>query len=358
MGALMDALQPFVWGKGGKALSPEKVAALRKIAEAAAGGTTPTTFGGGLSALGADIGGIIAGRRADAGEDAGMNTAKGVYEALLGGTTTPEAALGDPWLAADPGMSAVAQAQIEQQMNLDTLAAKGTGADQPASVEEYIFYADQEKAAGREPVSFSDWQAAKQGGMSISTNPDGTMTFTQGPTKLTEGQSKDLGFLARGQEANRQLEGLETQLTDWGQSQLAPLAPLGLGNYFKTPEFRQAKVAADQFLTVILRKDTGAAVTDHEFELYGPMFLPVPGDDPATIAMKRRMRDVAILAIESGLGTAEAIGEANRLVLEAKPADQLSSGKPTLQPDADGFVQHPTRPNVKIKTLGPAEPVI
>lgn len=154
-------------------------------------------------------------------------------------------------------------------------------------------------------------------GMSIRTNPDGTMELIQGPNagqRLTEMQGKDVGFFTRGIDANRQLEGLENNLTSWTQ-QNADQIPLGLGNYARTPEFRQAKQAADSFLTAILRKDTGAAITAQEFDIYGPMFLPVPGDDQKTIEQKRRAREVALMAIKSGLGTAEAIAEANKAAL-------------------------------------------
>jgi len=178
---------------------------------------------------------------------------------------------------------------------------------------------------------------APSNGTTMTTNADGTVTVTQGGSgKLTEGQSKDLGFYARGLEANTQLADMDTQLTDLVQSK-ADLIPLGLGNYLRTPEFRQAKVAADQFLTVILRKDTGAAVTDKEFNLYGPMFLPIPGDDPGTIDQKRRLREVAVLSIESGLGTAEAIGEANRIVLGVQSATpMLDAAKGGGAPAAPG----------------------
>lgn len=168
---------------------------------------------------------------------------------------------------------------------------------------------------------------ASSNGISV-TSPDGTTIQVGG--KLTEAQSKDVVYYTRGMDADSQLATLDTELVDFGQ-QAAGALPLGIGNYLRNPEFRQAKVAADQFLTAVLRKDTGAAITAQEFQIYGPMFLPVPGDDPATIEQKRRARQVALLAIRSGLGTAEAIGEANRLALglpeQEIPASPASAGQ-------------------------------
>lgn len=159
------------------------------------------------------------------------------------------------------------------------------------------------------------------------TSPDGTtMTLGGGSgQKLTEGQSKDIGFYTRGSDADNVLATKDSELLDWTQQNTDKI-PLGLGNYLTTPEFKQAKQAADSFLTAILRKDTGAAITNQEFQIYGPMFLPVPGDDQATIEQKRRGRQVALLAIKSGLGTADAIAEANRIIL-GLPANQLP-GRP------------------------------
>lgn len=166
----------------------------------------------------------------------------------------------------------------------------------------------------------------------ITIGPDGTVQIGGGGQKLTEGQSKDLVFYTRGLDAESQLSGNDQNLANWAQ-QNADKIPLGLGNYLRTPEFRQAKQAADSFLTAILRKDTGAAITDKEFEQYGPLFLPIPGDDQGTIDQKRRAREVALLAIRSGLGTAEAVAKANEMTLgisapnPGKAGDQKTTPK-------------------------------
>lgn len=187
--------------------------------------------------------------------------------------------------------------------------------------------------AGRISQAEFDAAVAKEtainGGTTLRVNPEtGDVEFQQGGPaggkgmKITEGQGKDVVYWTRGLDANKSLMTMDEQLTNLPAS-LAKVAPLGLGNYAVTPEFRQAKVAADNFLAAILRKDTGAAITTQEFDLYGPMFLPVPGDDPETIKMKRRAREVALLAIKSGMGTAEAIAEANRIALGIETATPI-----------------------------------
>lgn len=215
-----------------------------------------------------------------------------------------------------------AQAEIAAEM-----AKANAGPDLNNDQENLAQINAERQAAGQQAMSMEEYLAAKKGGgLQVVTNPDGTTTVTMGgPGKLTEVQSKDIGFYTRGSQANEGLKGLETELTDWGQAH-ADMAPLGLGNALRKPEFRQAKVEADNFLSAILRKDSGAAITDKEFDLYGPMFLPVPFDDPATIKLKRQKRATALMAIRSGLGTAEAIAAANEEALDLDLPNDEAAG--------------------------------
>ncbi|HEY0630161.1 MAG TPA: hypothetical protein VGD23_12620, partial [Sphingomicrobium sp.] len=182
---------------------------------------------------------------------------------------------------------------------------------------------------------------APSGGISV-TSPDGTvMTVGGAGQKVTEGQSKDIYYYTNGSNSNAVLSTLDTQLTDWTQAN-ADKIPLGLGNYVREPSFRQAHQAGRQFLSAILRKESGGAITSEEWESYGPMFLPVPGDDPATIEQKRNARSVALDAIKSGLGTAEAIAEANKVrmgIADAPiPATERDRRAPSRQPVViDGY---------------------
>lgn len=154
----------------------------------------------------------------------------------------------------------------------------------------------------------------------IEVGADGSIRVKTG--KLSEVQSKDIGFFDRGAAAEIDLRDREEALLDF-KSKNAGAMPY-VGNYLKSPEYRAAEVPARQFLAAILRKDTGAAVTDREFELYGNMFLPVPGDDAQTMSLKRKARAVALKSIRKGLGTAEALAESypdlfDGKALEPKP---------------------------------------
>jgi len=90
-------------------------------------------------------------------------------------------------------------------------------------------------------------------------------------------------------------------LTSAGQ-RAANLDPTGLvRGAVQTPEFQVAQQSGQEFLQAILRKDTGAAITTQEQQLYGETFLPQPGDSPQVLAMKVQSRQRAIDAIKAGL---------------------------------------------------------
>ena len=140
-------------------------------------------------------------------------------------------------------------------------------------------------------------------GMQITTNPDGTVSITQGSVggagKLTEQQSKDMVFVTRANGAlpiiNKMGDNLAS-LTQYSGSQM----PL-VGNYLVSKEYQQAKQAGLEFLQAILRKDTGAAITPQETEEYGKVYLPQPGDSAAVLKQKKESRIRAVQAIQLGL---------------------------------------------------------
>lgn len=162
-----------------------------------------------------------------------------------------------------------------------------------------------------------------------------------GPGKLTEQQSKDLVYFTRGSEANKALEGLANNLTltggeqgAWGvKDQIVRNLPFGLGesagaNVLVSSERQQAEQAAREFLSAILRKDTGAAITEQEIDIYGKTYLPQPGDSTATLNQKAKARETALRAIEAGLGPARA---AVPVLGDDEPAPQ-----PTISAPAAG----------------------
>lgn len=196
----------------------------------------------------------------------------------------------------------------------------------PAIAEEYN-WAKQNGFNGT-PQEYQTWKAnlSKQKGMTVSYDPVNGFQMTQGdvdkaPPKLTEAQSKDINFLTRAKKAETDLAPVENELTSWSQKRAEGL-PLDIGNYTASPDYQKAQQAGREILAIILRKDTGAAVTESEFNTYSKIYLPQPGDDPATIAAKRRSRETAIQAIQSGLGPLAPQDDASKPAGQVIPADE------------------------------------
>lgn len=128
--------------------------------------------------------------------------------------------------------------------------------------------------------------------------------------KLTEGQSKDVNYFRRGLSANQELEKFEDSLLQYTDNFAGNFG--ALGRVFQDSDYQQADRAAREVLAVILRKDTGAAVTNEEFKMYTPMYIPQPGDKPETLAAKRAARAQFFTAMQDGMGTAAPIAQFTR----------------------------------------------
>lgn len=193
-------------------------------------------------------------------------------------------------------------------------------ASKPA--DEYGRYVQETLAQGGKPLSRIEYAQAKKGNGFSVTTADGTtvqMGGAQNAPKLNETESKSLIYYDRANAAEETLNQHEKQLTSLSQKAGAGI-PL-VGNYLVSDEFQQAQQAGREFLASILRKDTGAAITQQEFDLYGPMFLPMPGDSAAVLAQKKESRRIAIDAIQKTLGKGAPL--ANERTGQAEPPAAL-----------------------------------
>lgn len=159
--------------------------------------------------------------------------------------------------------------------------------------------------------------------------PSGGEAVRPKGVKLTEQQSKDLIYYNRGLQALETFDPVSAAYAS-GMDQIASRVPGG--NYVVSEDFQRAKQAGDNFLTSILRKDTGAAITNQEQDIYGRVFLPQPGDKPAVLAQKQEARRQAIDALRGGLGPAEVLALGQRLTTrqpgEAAPAQPNQTQRP------------------------------
>lgn len=157
------------------------------------------------------------------------------------------------------------------------------------------------------PDEYAQFLAARSGGMTLSIGPDGSVTY--GPASGSGGRPTDANYTsnlyAQRMEAADQII---SQFSDAGQS----LVQRGLnqvpifGNFWTSPEFQQFDQAARDFINAVLRRESGAVISDAEFANAKRQYLPQPGDGPEVLAQKAENRRIAIEGIRNAAGPAYA----------------------------------------------------
>ncbi len=146
----------------------------------------------------------------------------------------------------------------------------------------------------------------KSGEIYPAMGPDGKqlVATNKGKKPRTESQTKDYLFGSRMQEANNVVSKLERQGVDRG-SMLSRSGSMGetaanvlgalpfnglVGN---SPEQQQYIQAQRDFINAILRRESGAAIAESEFENARKQYFAQVGDSDAVKAQKKRNRELA-----------------------------------------------------------------
>lgn len=142
------------------------------------------------------------------------------------------------------------------------------------------------------------YQRDRQGRISLVSG-----TGPEKPEKFTEGQRSAAAFSYRTAQASNELRQLESQGIRTPSAQVL-LGDGTLNTAIRSQTDRQFMQAARNWLAPILRKDTGAAVTDTEMVYYMDIYIPRPGDGPEVLAQKARARADAERALRAQAGRA------------------------------------------------------
>lgn len=175
-----------------------------------------------------------------------------------------------------------------------------------------------------------------KGGLTVTTNPDGTTTVTQGGSgsKITEFQGKQNAYATRMGGALPIIDELGGELTNFSQAAYDALPTIGTiktGNGILSENYQKASNAGRLFLQSVLRLDSGAAIPPAEEAQYGDVFLPRPGDKPGTLEQKRLARNLAFQGVQSGM-TPDQILATGRAVLAAQNAVLGATTAPPAPP--------------------------
>lgn len=147
---------------------------------------------------------------------------------------------------------------------------------------------------------------------------------------LNNTEALNTGFALRAGESHDVITGLEGQGLNMG-AMMAQSLPLGVGNYMVSPEYQQYAQAQRDFVNAVLRRESGAVISDQEFANAAQQYFPQPGDSPEVIAQKRRNRETAIEGMRIGAGAGiAALPQRPAAASEAQPEQPATRQDPRM----------------------------
>lgn len=156
---------------------------------------------------------------------------------------------------------------------------------------------------------------------------DGSQVFPEveklESSDITAGQRTAAGFAQRQTEANAIITDLGEQFTG-ALSRTAGVIPQGL----KSDDRQMFDQAIDNFISAVLRPESGAVISDQERTDAVKQYIPTPGDDEAVIEQKARNRDVVMMSTQLEAG--EAFNELRDIL---PPISQSFESIPSNEPE-------------------------
>lgn len=230
----------------------------------------------------------------------------------------------------DPGM---VQAQIAQGMTIVQKLQDARAREQQAEVARHNKTTEGLTARGQDITvrgqNMTDARAREATAATVTkpfevTGPDGLPILVQqdkqgnirpvqgyGPKNsgktMTEGQAKANLFGSRMKEADRILQELEGKYSPMavnakmGAEKMPGVGGLAgaVGNLMLSTEGQQAEQAQRDFVNAVLRRESGAVISEPEFANAQKQYFPQPNDTPEVLAQKRRNRALAIGGMEA-----------------------------------------------------------
>lgn len=161
----------------------------------------------------------------------------------------------------------------------------------------------------------------RTGRLRILPLPEGVKRTAPSAGKpATEAESRVYGFFKRAEQAAGDLESIKEVP---GEMERAMVGRSFL-NRFTSPQAQMFDNATRQFINAVLRRDSGAVISDDEFASAQKEYIPVPGDSPQVLERKRQNRRTALEALRVGAG---------RLL------DSAADGEPDLLGNVPGLSQ-------------------
>lgn len=114
----------------------------------------------------------------------------------------------------------------------------------------------------------------------------------QNEKPLTEGQGKASLYGSRMAQSDKILRSIEDKVSLPGLGMAQSMGTVG--NYLMSSDQQRVDQAQRDFLNAVLRQESGAVISDQEFENGKRQYFPIQGNSKAVIEQKRRNRQIAI----------------------------------------------------------------
>lgn len=120
------------------------------------------------------------------------------------------------------------------------------------------------------------------------------------PPNPSQPEALSAGFANRMSDSTKQIEENQGALGDVGQHMRGGV-PL-VGNFLTNPQYQKGDQAQRNFINAQLRRESGAAISESEFDNARKQYIPQPGDSKEVLAQKKSNRDMAVRNMQLSAG--------------------------------------------------------
>jgi hypothetical protein len=121
------------------------------------------------------------------------------------------------------------------------------------------------------------------------------------PQQMTEGQANAALYADRMRKADTIIQSVGSAGLDV-KGKLLEKVPFGAGNFMQEDNYQLYEQARRDFINAVLRRESGAVISDAEFENAERQYFPRPGDSPVVLKQKADNRQTAIDGISRAAG--------------------------------------------------------
>lgn len=165
------------------------------------------------------------------------------------------------------------------------------------------WYKSQHQKPEADPTSVREYEYAKRQGYNGSLLDFMTSRAQAGATKIdmNQNQGAAAGYADRMYNSERMLRQVEHAGTDFWNKAKANI-PI-VGNFLTSDQYKEYEQAQRDWVNAKLRQESGAVISESEFDNARKQYFPQPGDTPEVIAQKRQNRAIAMQGMARQAGS-------------------------------------------------------